>query len=49
MEFTVGVGVLYLNYDRYECPKCGQKVETDARKLFFGPTKAGITLSFLIF
>ena len=49
VEFTVGVGVLYLNYDRYECPKCGQKVESDARQLFFGPTKAGITISFLLF
>lgn len=49
VEFTVGVGVLYLNYDRYECPKCGQRVEEDARQLFFGPTKAGITVSFLIF
>lgn len=49
LEFTVGAGVLYLDYDRYDCPKCGQKVETGARKLFFGPTKVGISLSFLIF
>lgn len=49
LEFTAGVGVLYLNYDRYECPKCGQKVEPDTRKLFFGPTRAGISVSFLIF
>lgn len=49
LEFTAGIGLLYLNYDRYDCPKCGLKVEADARKLFFGPTRAGISLSFLIF
>lgn len=49
LEFTVGVGVLYLNYDRYDSPKCGLMVEAGARRLFFGPTRAGVSLSFLIF
>lgn len=48
LEFTVGVGMMYLNYDRYDCPRCGQKVQEDARRLYWGPTKAGVTLSFLI-
>lgn len=49
LELTVGVGVLYLNYDRYESPKCGILLEPGIRRLFFGPTKVGISLSFLLF
>ena len=48
LEFTVGVGVMYLNYDRYECLRCGKIEQRDGSRLYFGPTKAGITLSFLI-
>lgn len=49
LELTIGAGVLYLDYDRYESPKCGLLLESGARKLFFGPTKVGVSLSFLIF
>lgn len=48
LELTVGVGVMYLRYDRYESPKCGLQLDSGVRRLFFGPTKAGISVSFLI-
>lgn len=48
LEFTVGVGVMYLKYDRYECLRCGKIEQRDGSRLYFGPTKAGVTLSFLL-
>lgn len=47
LEFTVGAGYVRLNYDKYPCVKCGDRV-TNATKDYFGPTKAGITLVFMI-
>lgn len=46
-EFNAGVGVAAMKYDKYDCPKCGDKVGT-FDKTYFGPTKAGITLIYLI-
>lgn len=46
-EFTVGVGVAYLKYDKFLCPRCGEKVG-NFDKTYFGPTRAGITLVYLI-
>lgn len=47
LEFSAGVGVLSINYKKYDCAKCGDLVE-DAKKIYFGPTKAAISLVFLI-
>ena len=47
MEFTLGIGVAYLTYDKYECETCGNVIGKE-NKTYFGPTKAGITLVFLI-
>lgn len=47
MEATVGVGYAYLNYDKFSCHKCGQKLKSD-KKNYFGPTKAGISLVYAI-
>ena len=47
LEATVGVGYAYLDYDKYPCAKCGRKVGS-ASEHYFGPTKAGITLIFMI-
>ena len=46
-EFTVGAGIVFLEYDEYGCYKCDDYVGT-FKKTYFGPTKAGITLVFLI-
>lgn len=45
LEFNIGLGYVYLDYDRYTCAKC----DTDGRpggKHYFGPTRAGITLMY---
>lgn len=47
VEATIGVGYAYLNYDKYPCEKCGIKIKS-SHKNYFGPTKAGITLIYMI-
>lgn len=47
MEFNIGVGYMHLNYDKYDCPKCGEKVSAETKN-YFGPTKAGVSLIYII-
>lgn len=47
LEFEIGVGYARLNYDKYNCGKCGTKIES-AHKNYFGPTKLGISLIYII-
>lgn len=47
LEFSLGVGVIAMNYKQYDCAKCGDLMG-EKSKLYFGPTKAGVTLVFLI-
>jgi hypothetical protein len=47
LEFNIGVGVAFLDYDKYECAKCGDFVGSDT-KTYIGPTKAGIRLVYLL-
>lgn len=46
-EFTVGAGVVYYEYDRFRCYECD---DFEGRKtgVYYGPTKAGISLIFMI-
>lgn len=46
-EFTIGGGYARLEYDRYACQKCGWHIE-HKKKDYFGPTKAAVTLIFMI-
>lgn len=48
LEATLGIGYFYAKYNRYECPKCGETLDRGLSKHYFGPTKLGITLSFMI-
>lgn len=43
LEFTVGVGYLYIDYKRYACPGCGS-AQKDTHRNYLGPTKAAINL-----
>lgn len=43
LEAAIGLGYAYLDYDKYECASCGDKMKSDTRN-YFGPTKAGISL-----
>lgn len=47
LEATVGAGYVYTNYDRYECATCGKFRGTGDRH-YFGPTKAGISIIYII-
>lgn len=47
LEATIGVGYAYLNYDKYKCEHCGEKIKEGNRN-YFGPTKAGVTLIYMI-
>lgn len=47
LEATVGVGYARLYYDKFDCVKCGRKIATESRN-YFGPTKAGISLVYII-
>lgn len=47
MEFTLGVGFWYSEYDRYESRPCGLFHESNIRKVL-GPTDLGISFIYLI-
>ncbi|MCD8073133.1 MAG: DUF3575 domain-containing protein [Alistipes sp.] len=47
-EFNAGVGFGVMKYDKYECPRCGNKLQSDVSRSFFAPTKLGISLVFII-
>lgn len=47
LEASFGFGYVYLDYSRFECKTCGKKLE-DSHKNYFGPTKAGISLIYVI-
>lgn len=43
LETEIGVGYAYMNYDKYKCGKCEEKLNSSI-KHYIGPTKAAITL-----
>ena len=47
LEATIGLGYIYTTYDKYECVTCG-KFKGSNDKHYFGPTKAGISLIYII-
>ena len=47
LEFSVGAGVAYMDYDVYDCKKCAGLVE-EKTKTYFGPTHASVSLVFMI-
>lgn len=47
LEATLGLGYMYLDYSRYDCKDCGAKTG-EGHKNYFGPTKAGISLIYII-
>ncbi len=46
-EFTVGAGYVYLEYDKYRCYDCDEYMGRKSRH-YFGPTKAGVSLIYMI-
>lgn len=47
MELSIGVGYARLEYDKYECAKCGDYINS-YKTNYFGPTKASISLIYFI-
>ena len=47
LEATLGLGYLRLDYDRFECKTCGDRLG-EGKKNYFGPTKAGVSLIYII-
>ncbi len=47
LEANIGAGYVRLHYDKFRCKTCGEKVGTENRN-YFGPTKAAISLIFLL-
>lgn len=47
LEAQIGLGYARLHYDKYNCKTCGQKIGPEKRN-YFGPTKAGISLIYII-
>ncbi len=47
LELNLGVGYARMRYTQYDCDHCGDKIRTESKN-YFGPTRAGITLVYLI-
>ena len=47
MEFTIGAGYTYLKFDKNRCTDCKRKIGESDRH-YFGPTRAGISLVFML-
>lgn len=47
LEFNIGAGYALLNYDKYKCVKCGEKLESK-KENYLGITKAAVSLIYFI-
>lgn len=47
LEGTIGLGWSYMDYDKYVCEDCGEKLGSKNRN-YFGPTKLGISVVYTI-
>ena len=47
LEASLGIGYAHLSYGKYNSEKCGDKLG-DERRNYFGPTKASISLIYII-
>lgn len=47
LETTIGLGYLFMDYSKYRCEECGEKI-SDEIKNYFGPTKLGVSLIYFL-
>lgn len=47
IEANIGLGYIYTRFDKYNCVNCG-KFKGSLDKHYFGPTKAGVSIIYLI-
>lgn len=48
LETTLGLGYVFTKYDKYACPTCGKRLTEGAKHHYLGPTKAGISIIYMI-
>ena len=47
LETSIGLGYVYMDYNRYSCQTCGDLIES-SHSNYFGVTKAGISIIYLL-
>lgn len=47
VEAEIGIGYAFTQFDKFECGKCGEKLENNKTHHYFGPTKAAINLVYV--
>lgn len=47
LEYSLGLGWVHSDYEKYDCPHCGDHINS-GQKDFFGVTKAAVSLIYLI-
>lgn len=47
LELSIGVGYLFMKYDKYQCWQCGER-EGSYTRHYVGPTKAAIDFIYYI-
>lgn len=47
LEAEVGVGYTYSIYDKFQCVRCGSKLEKNRQHNYVGPTKAALNLVYV--
>ena len=47
MEAEIGVGYARIDYDKYNCGKCGSKLD-NGHKNYVGPTKIALNIIYVI-
>ena len=47
MEFSAGVGYIYLNYSKYKCGNCGKRLGSRSRN-YVGPTKLALSVYYIL-
>ncbi len=47
VEAEIGFGYAFTRFDKFECRKCGEKIEKNQNHHYVGPTKAAINLVYV--
>lgn len=47
LELSIGAGVMQMEYDKHDCINCGQR-QSSEKRLYYGPTKAAVSLIYII-
>jgi hypothetical protein len=47
LEATLGVGYMYVVYNKFGCRTCDEMLESNTVKHYFGPTKVGVSFMYL--